>query len=109
MPDVREAAARLAGRGVVEIRQKGKRVSPRGCKGPIRIVKTEKAAYADAYRGVDFREHPERYRIGKGEQGVLIAEPYKSELLPLWRFKTPAIARTSWACAVERVRGVPRC
>jgi hypothetical protein len=28
---------------------------------------------------------------------VLIAEPYKSELLPLWRFKTPAIARRSAA------------
>lgn len=33
--------------------------------------------------------------MGRGEQGVLIAEPYKSELLPLWRFKTEALARTS--------------
>lgn len=52
-------------------------------------------AYADAYRGVDFREHPELYRVGRGEEGVLIAEPYKSELLPLWRFRTPEIARES--------------
>lgn len=52
-------------------------------------------SYADAYRGIDFRKHPERYRVGKGEQGVLIAEPYKTELLPLWRFKTPSIARES--------------
>ncbi|CAO2654616.1 Nn.00g113490.m01.CDS01 [Neocucurbitaria sp. VM-36] len=37
------------------------------------------------------------YRIGRGEQGVLTFEPYKSELLPLWRFKTPSIARTSSA------------
>ncbi len=44
---------------------------------------------------IDFREHPERYRIGKGEQGVLLVEPYKSELLPLWRFRTPEIARES--------------
>jgi hypothetical protein len=35
------------------------------------------------------------YRIGRGEQGVLTFEPYKSEILPLWRFKTPAIARQS--------------
>jgi hypothetical protein len=95
MPDVRDAAAILAGRGAVEIRQKGKRVSPRGHEGPIRIVRVHKADYADAYRGIDFRKHPERYRVGKGEQGVLIAEPYKSELLPLWRFATPAIAKTS--------------
>jgi Domain of unknown function (DUF4385) len=47
------------------------------------------------YRGVNFRERPELYRIGRGEQGVLIAEPYKSELLPLWRFKTEAVARSS--------------
>ena len=35
------------------------------------------------------------YRIGKGEQGVLLVEPYKSEILPHWRFKTPELARES--------------
>lgn len=35
------------------------------------------------------------YRIARGEQGVLTFEPYKSLLLPLWRFRTPAIARKS--------------
>ncbi|TKA54443.1 hypothetical protein B0A53_03136 [Rhodotorula sp. CCFEE 5036] len=35
------------------------------------------------------------YRIGRSEQGVLTFEPYKSHLLPLWRFKTPEIARES--------------
>src|SRR5580765_1121057 len=35
------------------------------------------------------------YRVGKGEQGVLICEPYKRELVPLWRFKTPEIAAKS--------------
>lgn len=44
---------------------------------------------------VDYRQHPELYRVGKGEQGVLICEPYKSELVPHWRFKTPAIATES--------------
>src|SRR3954453_8753665 len=46
-------------------------------------------------RDVDYREQPELYRVGKGEQGVLICEPYKGELVPLWRFKTPDIARES--------------
>lgn len=41
------------------------------------------------------------YRIGRGETGVLTIEPYKSALLPLWRFKTPDIARTSSASLWE--------
>lgn len=51
--------------------------------------------YTLDYASLDFRQHPELYRIGKGEQGVLLVEPYKSELLPHWRFKTPALARVS--------------
>lgn len=35
------------------------------------------------------------YRIGRGEQGVLTFEPYKSQLLPLWRFRTLPIAQKS--------------
>jgi hypothetical protein len=35
------------------------------------------------------------YRIARGEQGVLTFEPYKSHLLPHWRFRTVPIARTS--------------
>lgn len=52
-------------------------------------------SYADDYRNIDFRKHPELYKIGRGEQGVLIAEPYKSEMLPHWKFKTPEIAEVS--------------
>ncbi|WP_158828484.1 DUF4385 domain-containing protein [Mucilaginibacter lacusdianchii] len=44
---------------------------------------------------IDFRLHPELYKIGKGEQGVLLVQPYKSEILPYWRFKTPEVARES--------------
>ena len=51
--------------------------------------------YSLDFKKIDFREHPELYRIGKGEQGVLLVEPYKSEILPHWRFKTPQIARKS--------------
>lgn len=51
--------------------------------------------YTLDFRNTDFRAHPELYRIGKGEQGVLLVEPYKSEILPHWRFRTPAEARAS--------------
>ena len=51
--------------------------------------------YSLDFANIDFRQHPELYRIGKGEQGVLLVEPYKSEILPYWRFKTSQIARRS--------------
>jgi len=41
------------------------------------------------------KAHRMSYRIARGERGVLTFEPYKSDILPLWRFKTPAIARRS--------------
>ena len=47
------------------------------------------------FDSINFREQPELYRVGKGEQGVLKVEPYKSEILPHWRFKTPDIAEES--------------
>ena len=47
------------------------------------------------FDALDFRERPELYRVGRGEQGVLLVEPYKSEILPHWRFATPEIARAS--------------
>lgn len=53
--------------------------------------------YTLDFANIDFRKHPELYRIGKGEQGVLLIEPYKSEILPHWRFKTPAEAKKSSA------------
>ena len=46
-------------------------------------------------RNIDYRKHPEQYKVGKGEQGVLICEPYKSEILPYWRFKDRIIAKDS--------------
>jgi len=45
----------------------------------------------------DTRKHPELYRIGQGDEGALTYEPYKSELLPLLRFKSPTIAKESAA------------
>lgn len=50
---------------------------------------------------IDYRQHPELYRVGKGEQGVLICEPYKSEIGQYWRFKTEEIALESSARIYE--------
>jgi hypothetical protein len=51
--------------------------------------------YSLDFKTINFRSSPEMYRVGKGEQGVLLVEPYKSEILPYWRFKTPDIAKQS--------------
>ncbi|MCC3345773.1 DUF4385 domain-containing protein [Psychrobacter sanguinis] len=47
------------------------------------------------YKNLNLRDHPELYRVGRGEQGVLLVEPYKSEILPHWRFATPEVAQES--------------
>lgn len=51
--------------------------------------------YGDCCRNIDFRHYPELYRIGRSEQGVMIAKPYKSEILPYWKFKTVDITKRS--------------
>ena len=48
--------------------------------------------YSLDYDNINFRKNPELYRIGRGEQGVLLVEPYKSEICKHWRFRTPQIA-----------------
>jgi hypothetical protein len=58
--------------------------------------------YTLDYARLDFRRRPNLYRIGRGEQGVLLVEPYKSEILPHWRFRTVAEARAS-AAAIYRL------
>ena len=58
--------------------------------------------YTLDYARLDLRRRPDLYRVGRGEQGVLLVEPYKSEILPLWRFKTAGDARTS-ATAIYRL------
>jgi hypothetical protein len=58
--------------------------------------------YGRDFAKIDFRRHPELYQVGAGEQGVLLVEPYKSELLPHWRFRTPEVARAS-ADAIYRL------
>src|SRR6187397_1604640 len=57
----------------------------------------QKFDYNLDFARIDFRKHPEKYRVGRGEQGVLLVEPYKSEILPHWRFRTVAVATASAA------------
>lgn len=57
--------------------------------------------YSLDYKNLDLRRQPELYRTGVGEQGVLLVEPYKSEILPHWRFKTPEVAKESAAKIYE--------
>ncbi|ADO08882.1 DUF4385 domain-containing protein [Pantoea sp. Bo_2] len=51
--------------------------------------------YDQDFSTIDFRQHPELYQVGRGEQGVLMVEPYKGEILPHWRFRTVPIAEES--------------
>lgn len=51
--------------------------------------------YSLDYENLDLSKHPELYRIGRGEQGVLMVQPYKREILPHWRFKTIKEAKKS--------------
>lgn len=51
--------------------------------------------YEQDFASINFRDHPERYQVGRGEQGVLLVEPYKSEILPWSRYKDPESARKS--------------
>jgi hypothetical protein len=92
MPLVREVALSLQRRGRIDVTQRGRPVDLLALQGPIRLRLARAMA---AYRRHDFRKRPEQYRVGRGEKGVLTAEPYKSELLPLWRFKNEREARAS--------------
>ena len=46
------------------------------------------------YKALDFsvEENRNLYRIGRGEQGVLLVRPYTNIICNYWRFKTPKIA-----------------
>ena len=52
----------------------------------------------------DYRAHPEDYRVDRGEMGVLTVQPYKSELLPHWRFADPEKATASSEKITEMFR-----
>ena len=56
----------------------------------------------DSEYETDFREYPEEYEIGRGEEGVFNVQPYKDELLPLWGYADREIADESGAAIYEQ-------
>ena len=40
------------------------------------------------YKNILFKPNDKRYRIGRGEQGVLLIRPYTNDICKHWRFKT---------------------
>jgi hypothetical protein len=63
--------------------------------GKVRKFTSKTFNYEQDFNKINFRERPDLYQIGRGEQGVLMVEPYKSEILPHWRFKNAEVATKS--------------
>ena len=59
------------------------------------------------YKKLNFRKPDIRklYRIGRGEQGVLLVRPYTNIICRNWRFKTPKIAEKSAVTIYHMYRG----
>ena len=51
--------------------------------------------YKIDYKNTLFRPNDRRYRIGRGEQGVLLVRPYTDVICKHWRFKTLKEAKVS--------------
>ena len=51
--------------------------------------------YKIDYKNTVFRPNDTRYRIGRGEQGVLLVRPYTDVICKHWRFKTVKEAKKS--------------
>ena len=47
------------------------------------------------YKNILFKPNDKRYRIGRGEQGVLLVRPYTNDICKHWRFKTLDEAKES--------------
>ena len=47
------------------------------------------------YKNILFRPNDNRYRIGRGEQGVFLVRPYTDVICRHWRFKTLKEAKVS--------------
>ena len=59
------------------------------------------------YKKLNFKKPDIRklYRIGRGEQGVLLVRPYTNIICRNWRFKTPQIAEKSAVSIYHMYRG----
>ena len=51
--------------------------------------------YSLDYKNTLFQPNDRRYRIGRGEQGVLLVRPYTNDICKHWRFKRPSDALVS--------------
>ena len=51
--------------------------------------------YSIDYKNTLFETNDKRYRIGRGEQGVLLVRRYTDDICKHWRFKTPGEAISS--------------
>ena len=51
--------------------------------------------YSLDYKNILFQPNDRRYRIGRGEQGVLLVRPYTDVICRHWRFKTLKEAKVS--------------
>ena len=49
------------------------------------------------YKNIDFKDERNRklYRIGRGEQGVLLVRPYTNDICSHWRFVNETVASKS--------------
>lgn len=47
------------------------------------------------FEKINFKKRPSLYRIGRGEDGVLLVQPYTSEISPFWQFEDEAQATES--------------
>ena len=47
------------------------------------------------FKNTLFEPNDKRYRIGRGEQGVLLVRPYTDDICKYWKFRTPRIAEES--------------
>ena len=61
----------------------------------MKIQKMVEFDYKLDYKNTLFRPNDRRYRIGRGEQGVLLVRPYTDVICRHWRFKTLKEAKVS--------------
>lgn len=66
--------------------------------------------YSLNYKTLDFTDSSTRklYRIGRGEQGVLLVRPYTENICQYWRFKDETTARKSALKIYEMFREYSR-
>lgn len=72
--------------------------------GDMPIQGAQKPAPDDPL-AIDYKAHPELYKVLKGEQNVFKTDPYSEELKPLWRFKNEAVAKESSKALWQRFKG----